>query len=163
MGPDFKPVPAMDPGVAPALVPEPAPALVSNPAPTLISKPAPALDPALVPVLVQEVQAASNREAAGTESKVERPKRSRTVNKFFSENYVLDTESIGTQLSRRPRSLSVTSNRRSGSDPTKPPSIRPFLKPTGATSKTGQNESLPKSTVTSAKSHEDSNFEAKVS
>ena len=136
---------------------------VEDAVPELDLKPVPAVAPALAPVLVQEVQAASNREAAGTDLKVERPKRSRTVNKFFSENYVLDTESIGTQLSRRPRSLSATSNRRSGSDPTKPPSIRPFLKPTGATSITGQSESLPKSTVTSAKSHEDSNFEAKVS
>ena len=67
------------------------------------------------------------------------------------------------RITRRSRSLSVTLIRRSGPDPTKPPSIRPFLKPIGATTKTGQNDTLPKPTVTSAKSHEDSNFEAKVS
>ena len=68
------------------------------------------------------------------------------------------------RITRRSRSLSVTLIRRSGPDPTKPPSIRPFLKPIGATTKTGQNDTLPKPTVTSAKSHEDPKiFESKVS
>jgi hypothetical protein len=124
------------------------------------------LEPALVPALVQEVQAASDREAVGTETKVERPRRSRAINKFFSDNYVLDTESIGAQLPRRSRSLSVTSNRRSGkgTDPTKPPSIRPFLKPTGAFTVMGQNETLPMPKVTAAKSYNEPKiFEVKVS
>ena len=106
------------------------------------------LVPALVPVLVQEVQAASGREAASTEIKAERPKRNRAINSYYSDNYVL-----GTQSPRRSRSLSLTSNRRSGkgSDPTKSPSILPFLKPTGRTTKMGQNEVLPKPKVALAK------------
>ena len=73
---------------------------------------------------------------------------------MYSNNYVLDTEIVKTKSSRRSRSLSVTSNRKSGkgSDPTKNPSIRPFLKPTGASTKMGQNEAWPKPKVATAKS-----------
>ena len=127
---------------------------VEDAVPKLVLKSVPAVALALAPVLVQEVQAASNREAAGTDLKVERPKRSRAINKFVSENYVLDAESIGTQPPRRSRSLSVTSNRRSekGSDSTKLPSIKPFLKPNGASTKMGQNEALQEPKVATAKS-----------
>ena len=123
----------------------------------------PALVPALVPDLVQEVQAASKREAAGTESKVERPKRTRTINKFFSENYVLDMKTVhmpavANEQSKfkpqRPRPSSVASKRSEmGSEPTKNPSILQFLKPIGASKKDSKrrpNETLPKSKVTAA-------------
>ena len=45
--------------------------------------------PALVSALVQEVQAASGREAAGTETKAERPRKNRAINNYYSDNYVL--------------------------------------------------------------------------
>jgi hypothetical protein len=84
----------------------------------------------------------------------------------YSNNYVLDTEIVKTKSSRRSRSLSVTSKWRSGkgSDPTKKPSIRPFLKPTGASTKMRQNEALLKPKVTAAKTHcETKNLDAIVS
>ena len=133
----------------PALVPVLVPALV------------PVLVPALVPALVHEVPTASGREAVGTETKVERPRRSCAINRYVSENYVLDTETAPTPALAheqrkskfgRSRSLSVTSNRRSGigSGPAKNPSILPFLKPMGASTKGSerkQNEVLLKPKV----------------
>ena len=108
------------------------------------------LDPALAPALVPA--------ASGG---VERPKRTRTINKFFSENYVLDMKivpkpAVAKEQSkfkpRRPRPSSVASNRPEfGSEPTKIPSILQFLKPIGASKKGSKgNETLRKSKVTAA-------------
>ena len=112
---------------------------------------APALAPALEPKLEHEVQAASNREAAGTETKAERPKRSCKINSYYSNNYVLSTEIDKIKFSRRSSPLSATSKQRSGkgSDLTKSPSIRPFLKPIGASKKDSKGR-LNKPKVTAA-------------
>ena len=125
------------------------------PIPRFAFKPVPAMAPALEPDSEHEVQAASNREAAGTETKAERPKRSCTINSYYSNNYVLSTEIDKIKFSRRSSPLSATSKQRSGkgSDLTKSPSIRPFLKPIGASKKGSKgklNETLLKSKVTAA-------------
>ena len=110
------------------------------------------LDPALVPALVPA--------ASGG---VERPKRTRTINKFFSENYVLDMKTVPMPAvaneqskfkPRRSRPSSAASNRSEiGSEPTKNPSILQFLKPIGASKKGSKGklkETLLKSKVTAA-------------
>ena len=126
--------------------------------------PEPVLLPVLVSALGLKVQTASSREAVGTVGTVgtvdtvgtvERPRRSCAINKYVSENYVLDTETVS-MAAGRSRSLPVTSNRRSGlgSEPAKPPLILPFLKPMGAStkgSKGRQNEDLQKPKVAEVK------------
>jgi hypothetical protein len=144
----------------------PPPSKVTDKVCTALNNPDPGLVPALVTALGKKVQAASNREAAGTETKAERPRRSCAINSYFSDNYVLGTEIVKTKSSRRSGPLSVTSKWRSGkgSDPTKNLSIRPFLKPTGASSKMRQNEALLIPKVAAAKTRsETKNLDAIVS
>ena len=83
----------------PELVHKPAPELVYGPVPALVLKSVPALAPALEPDLEHEAQAASIREAAGTETKAKfatepRPRRSCTINSYIADNYVLDTKTV---------------------------------------------------------------------
>jgi hypothetical protein len=130
-------------------------------------------------------QTGSDSEAAGNELSAEisgeipsgfsaeipaegRPRRSCAINKYVSANYLLDTKTVSKvstrtpvlQSPRRSRSLSTTSSRRpgKGSGPTKNPSIVPFLKPTGASSKIEQNEALLKPKVAAAKSCSEPNI-----
>ena len=154
------PDPVLMPALAPGLAQEVC-TVLKNPDPELVSRSVPELEPDLE----HEVQAASNREAAGTEAKVERPRRNCAINSYYSNNYVLGTEIAKTKSMCRSRSLSMTSNRRSekGSNPTKKPSILPFLKPTGAPTKMGQNETLPKPKVTTKSFDDLKNLEVKVS
>jgi hypothetical protein len=53
---------------------------------TALNNPDPVLVPALVPALEQEVQPASDREAAGTVTKAERPRRSCTINSYYTHH-----------------------------------------------------------------------------
>ena len=123
--------------------------------PALVPAFAPALAPALEPDLEHEAQAASNRETAES-----RPRRSCTINSYIADNYVLDTKTVSKASARTPL---LQSSRRSRSE-TKNPSILPFMKPTGAFSKTrqsgsGQNETLPKLKMASASPLQRTGFE----
>jgi hypothetical protein len=110
----------------------------------------PVQEPAVVPVLVHEVQAASGREASDTKTEDIRPRRSCAIGSYYRDNYVLSTNNAKPKVAFKAASKSRRHGK--GFESTENPSIRQLLKPTGASTKIRQEEALSKPKVASAKS-----------